>query len=246
MAVAKSHPAGSGVVTRMTWWAGVFRDSDSSGAASGDGGYAVTVRLTGLPRQDTVEGRLLHVGASVSYRGPPDRTSRFRARAGPAEGPRLVNTGPIPADRELRVSAATLLGLGPFGLQAEGYLAHVSGAGVDATFYGAYVLACYWLTGERIAYDLWNATWARGRPRENLLDGGDGLGAWMLALRLDWVDLTDGGVDGGEMTSVTLGVTWMWTPNSRWKLNLVYADVTGGPEGTGAVFYVMTRFQFDF
>ena len=152
-------------------------------------------------------------------------------------------------DRTIKTSAfawATAFRLRSLTLQAEAYLVRVSGAGTDASFHGWYVMASYWLTGETATYNEWNAVWDRVLPRRNLHDGSGGKGAWMLALRFDRVDLTDGGIDGGEMDSFTFGVTWMWNPNTRVKLDLVYADVTGGPLGSGTIWYMMTRFQFDF
>ena len=60
------------------------------------------------------------------------------------------------------------------------------------------------------------------------------------------VDLNDDGIAGGEMQTLTTGVTGMWNPNTRVKLNVVYADVEGGPQGDGSILYVVTRFQVDF
>ena len=56
----------------------------------------------------------------------------------------------------------------------------------------------------------------------------------------------DGGVVGGVMDSVTLGVTWMWNPNTRVKVDFIYADVEDGPKGTGSIFNTTLRFQWDF
>jgi phosphate-selective porin OprO/OprP len=229
---------------RMTWWAGIFRDGDRFGAVTGDSGYAFTAKVTGLAIREA--GRLLHLGFSFSFRQPLNHTARFSARAGPATGPQFVDTGSIPADQTAGFAWSSALRLRSFALQAEAYLVHVSGLGTDATFHGWYVMASYWLTGETAIYNEWNAVWDRVLPRGNLHDGSGGTGAWMLALRFDQVDLTDGGIDGGEMDSFTFGVTWMWNPNTRVKLDLVYADVTGGPLGSGTIWYMMTRFQFDF
>jgi len=229
---------------RMTWWAGFFRDGDRFGTATGDSGYAFTAKITGLAIREA--GRLLHLGFSFSLRQPLNHTARFTARAGPGGGPQLVDTGAIPADQAAAFAWASALRLRSFALQAEAYLVHVSGLGTDATFHGWYVMASYWLTGETAIYSEWNAVWDRVLPRRNLHDGSGGKGAWMLALRFDRVDLTDGGIDGGEMDTLTFGVTWMWNPNTRVKLDVVYADVTGGPLGTGTIWYMMTRFQFDF
>ena len=60
------------------------------------------------------------------------------------------------------------------------------------------------------------------------------------------VDLNDDGIAGGEMQTLTTGVTGMWNPNTRVKLNVVYADVEGGSQGDGSILYVVTRFQVDF
>ena len=229
---------------RLTWWAGVFRDGDPTGTVVGNSGYAFTAKVTHLAIREA--GRLLHLGFSASFRQPLEHTARFGARAGPGTGPQLVDTGSIPADQAAAFAWASALRLRSFTLQAEAYLVHVSGLGTDATFHGWYVMASYWLTGETAIYSEWNAVWDRVLPRRNLHDGSGGKGAWMLALRFDRVDLTDGGIDGGEMDSFTFGVTWMWNPNTRVKLDLVYADVTGGPLGTGTIWYMMTRFQFDF
>jgi phosphate-selective porin OprO/OprP len=229
---------------RLTWWAGVFRDGNTFGAAEGDSGYAFTAKVTHLAIRQA--GRLLHLGFSLSLRQPLDKMARYRARAGPTTGVQLVDTGSFPADREALFAWAAAFRMRALTLQAEAYLARVSGQGTDAGFSGWYVMVTYWLTGETATYSEWNAVWDRVLPRRNLHDGSGGKGAWLLALRFDRVDLTDGGIDGGVMGSFTFGVTWMWNPNTRVKTDVVYADVTGGPLGSGTIWYLITRFQFDF
>jgi phosphate-selective porin OprO/OprP len=229
---------------RMTWWAGIFRDGDSTGSAIGNSGYALTAKVTGLAIREA--DRLLHLGFGFSLRDPWDGVTRYRARGGPANGPQLVDTGQLAADREALFAWATAYRAGALTVQAEAYLVRVSGSGTDASFHGWYVMASYWLTGETAPYNEWNAVWDRVRPHRNLHDGSGGMGAWMLVLRFDRVDLTDGAIDGGAMDTFTFGVTWMWNPNTRVKLDVVHADVTGGPLGPGTTWYLTTRFQFDF
>ena len=53
-------------------------------------------------------------------------------------------------------------------------------------------------------------------------------------------------VMGGEVDGLTLGVTWHLNPNVRIMVNVVFADVTGGPEGRGKLTAVKIRFQIDF
>jgi phosphate-selective porin OprO/OprP len=229
---------------RLTWWAGIFRDGDSFGSAEGNSGYAFTAKVTGLAIREA--GRLLHLGFSLSLRQPLNHMTQYRARAGPATGDRLVDTGSIAADREARFAWAAAFRLRSLTVQAEAHLVRVSGLGTDARFFGWYAMVSYWLTGETALYNEWNAVWDRVRPRRNLHDGSGGKGAWLVALRFDRIDLTDGGIDGGDMDSFTFGVTWMWNPNTRVKLDVVYADVTGGPLGSGTIWYLITRFQLDF
>ncbi|MHC4955583.1 MAG: OprO/OprP family phosphate-selective porin [Planctomycetota bacterium] len=230
---------------RMTWWAGVFRETNRFAQGNGSGGYTFTARVTGLAIRDT-EDRLLHLGVSFTFRNPANDTTRYRARHGPAQGERLVDTGQITANREVRTALEGALRLGPLVLQSEGYFADVSGLGADANFWGAYFTVSYWLTGEAEAYSESAAVWDRVTPKRFFHDGTDGKGAWMVALRFDHVDLTDGGIDGGEMDTISASVTWLWNPNSRVKFTLVYADVDGGPEGSGSIVTGIFRFQWDF
>ena len=65
-------------------------------------------------------------------------------------------------------------------------------------------------------------------------------------MRCDLTDLDDGEVDGGEMLSLALGLTWKCNPYVLVKLNAIYADVSGRPEGSGELYYLMLRFQYDF
>ena len=90
------------------------------------------------------------------------------------------------------------------------------------------------------------AAFRRIRPRRNLYDGSRGFGAVQITFRFDRTDLTDGAVQGGVQNTVTGGVNWHWNPNVRWMFNVVWADVTGGPFGSGELLIFATRFEFDF
>ena len=48
----------------------------------------------------------------------------------------------------------------------------------------------------------------------------DGWGAWEVAARWSDLDLTDGGVDGGEMRIVSAGLTWWLTPLFNVSINI--------------------------
>jgi phosphate-selective porin OprO/OprP len=231
---------------RLFWMVGWYRKRNGWASTTGPGGYSVSARVAGSVIRDHDDRRLLSVQLSFTWRSPSDHAARFRARAGPAAGPRIVDTGEFASDSEYRFALAVVYRTGPFTVQAEGYVSNNSGLGTDATFHGLYAMAQYWLTGETFTFHESDAAWARVVPNANFQDGTGGRGAWAIALRYDHTDLTDGGIDGGEADSFTFDVTWLWNPNMRVKLNLVWADVVGGPHGSSTVTYLMTRFQFDF
>jgi phosphate-selective porin OprO/OprP len=40
-------------------------------------------------------------------------------------------------------------------------------------------------------------------------------------VRLDYIDLTDAGIFGGEAEAVTFGLNWYWTPYARMQFNYI-------------------------
>lgn len=231
---------------RLFWMVGWYRERSGWRSETGPGGYSVSGRVAVSAIQDVDGNRLLSLQLSFTWRSPSDHMARYRARAGPATGPRIVDTDDFASDNEVRFGLAAIYRTGPFTVQAEAFVTNNSGFGTDATFHGVYVMAQYWLTGESYKFQKSDGAWGRVVPIANFHDAAGGRGAWALALRYDHTDLTDGGIDGGEVDSFTFDVTWLWNPNMRVKLNLVWADVVGGPHGSSTVSYLMTRFQFDF
>lgn len=129
-------------------------------------------------------------------------------------------------------------------------------------FHGGYVYASYFLTGEHIPYKRSSGTINRVKPHENffLVDRmrggrGSGWGAWQLAARYDFLDLTDGGVNGGVGHMFTAGLNWHWTPYSKVQNNLIFgniddsglANLTGGTAVDAGDFLIFgSRFMIDF
>lgn len=231
---------------RLAWTVGAFKSSNSSGDADQSDGESFSVRVSGLPIRDVSREFRLHAGVSFDYERPTQNMSRFRTRPGPNVGPYYLDTGSFPARNEYRLSLATALLMGPIGLQLEGFVVRSDGAGTTATFWGAYAQVGWWLTGESQAFNDAAQVPGRVRPLRDFHAGDRGGGAVLIAVRVDYTDLTDGAVVGGEMFSLTGGLTWKLNPWVLAKLNLVYADVTDGPEGSGGLYYLMIRFQYDF
>ena len=227
---------------RMTWSAGLFRDTDDYGEGVDDGGYNVTGRITAQPIYEEKGARLLHLGAGYSYRNPDDSV-RYRQRPEAHLTSRFVDTGTFAADQ------TDLLGLeaawvdGPFSLRGEYMFANVdridSGANVD--FDGFYVQASYFLTGEHRRYKASSGTFSRVKPKENFSRSG-GRGAWEIAARYSELDLNDGSITGGKLSNITAGLNWYLNPNTRLMLNYIHAD----KDDVGEADMLLMRLQVDF
>jgi phosphate-selective porin OprO/OprP len=151
----------------------------------------------------------------------------------------------------------------------------------NPTFHGGYIYASYFLTGENRNYQLKSATFGRVKPRRNFdLQGGPG--AWEIAFRYSYLSLNSGvasdpnfyagtsflstpriGTRGGIENNLTFALNWYPTPNTRWMLNYIYADinnrrfapgittpnnplVNARNYNSGPIHIVQTRFQVDF
>ena len=151
----------------------------------------------------------------------------------------------------------------------------------NPTFHGGYIYASYFLTGENRNYLLKSATFGRVKPRRNFdLQGGPG--AWEIAFRYSYLSLNSGvasdpnfyagtsffstpriGTRGGIENNLTFALNWYPTPNTRWMLNYIYADignrrfdpgittpnnplVNARNYNSGPIHIMQTRFQIDF
>jgi len=228
---------------RFTWSVGAFLDTDDDGDDNqAEHNFAAAARVTGLPWYEGND-RLLHLGTAYSYRDAKDDVVRFRQRpeAHLADF-RLVDTGNINADSENRFGIEAALVYGPFSLQGEYMFTKVDTLnGSDPRFFGYYTYASYFLTGEHRVYKKSAGLFGRVKPKRNFGDRG-GLGAWELALRYSGIDLSDEGIEGGELDNITLGVNWHLNPNVRTMLNYIRADL----DDVGDADILQMRFQVDF
>jgi phosphate-selective porin OprO/OprP len=134
-------------------------------------------------------------------------------------------------------------------------------AGRGSLFYsGAYVTLGYFLTGEHRSYNQRAGGWDRQAVNEYAfcVDGDEGLlfgrGAWQVLARYQYLDLSDKGINGGIINSLTLGLNWFLNPNAKIQFNyeIAYRDVdrfAAGvpvlPAADGIFQGFGTRFAFD-
>jgi phosphate-selective porin OprO/OprP len=246
-----------------TWAIGAFRPHTDQ---FGDGvawvsDRSVTGRVTWLPYFDEPSGGryYTHLGAAFSYRTPPGRSMQFQAQPEARLGaavpniPFFINTGTF------NTLSFELFGLefarvrGPWHVQSEATFVPVQRTdGPDALFFGAYGETGYFLTGEHRPYRRQSATFDRVKPFTNFFrvrtDDGvkSGWGAWQIAARLSYVNLTDAGILGGRLTDVTLGLNWYLNPFMRVTSDIVHPMLVQPGTGFSSANICGVRMQFEY
>ena len=237
---------------QFTWALGWFANDldggdepfDEDGDLDFDDGWCFAGRFTYTPWFDCdCACRRLHLGVGFVYcdlgnqangqagvAPAGGRNVQFRAKPYTHDtGLRFVDTGTFLADSYFLFNAEVAFVYGPWSIQAEYFLADVdSTVAGDPTFTGWYIQASYWLTGECRNYG--HGVFGRVKPCCNFLDNECCCwGAWELAVRFGELDLQEENINGGEQSTLVLGLNWHLNPNTRVMFNYFYVDVDGGP-----------------
>ena len=240
----------------ITWAISGYRfPTDVYGDAAGDSGYGLATRETMLVfAEDTTT---LHLGAGYTYNRPSTDVARLRTppevgfnqldfRSTDFPVPFFVDTGPLAVDSYQAANIELAGTVGPWFAQSEFYVAQVDqAAGGAATFHSGYAQLAYALTGETHPYNRAAGVYSRITPYTNY--GGDsGLGAWELAGRWSYIDLTDKGIDGGVLDDLTCGLNWYFNAHMKFQFNYIHAflDRPAGVNSDADVYAV--RAQVDF
>jgi phosphate-selective porin OprO/OprP len=245
----------------VNWRYGVFNleDISSSGSYVGDslqlGGYG---RLAATPWYDqandgrnyyhcALAGAVARTDGNVFPGDSNQNEARFRSRPQAQTNTRWFDTGRIAgADAYEILATESRLNIGRFQLTGETMVnflqrdATTPGTGSNLFFYGFYVYGSYFLTGEHMPYDRTTGTLERVKPYSNFFlfdrlrgcrDGG-GWGAWQIAARYDYIDLTDNDITGGIGHHYTLGLNWHWNAYAKLQTNFILGDIRErGPIG---------------
>jgi phosphate-selective porin OprO/OprP len=221
----------------------------------------------------TAEGRgVLHLGAGANFIDFRDDLGNFDVKPEIHNMPGAItddvlNTGVLAIDSANVYNIEAAMVYGAFSMQSEFFLCSTQGVngGLDSDFYGAYLQASYFLTGENKNYNRTSAAFGRVKPFTNFwivrtADGriATGPGAWEVAARWSWLEMEDNlnpaAVQlAGQMNDITLGVNWYLNPNTRLMFNYIHSTqdwlqpggIAGAPTD-GDMDMFVTRIQFDF
>lgn len=232
--------------------AGAFTDSigDLNSVGDDNNSYGFDGRLVFAPKMGSAQ---LHFGASGHYRELNDAATSVRYRQRPAvhtTDVRFVDTGTISG-----VESETGLGLeaagifGPFHVAGETYWQKVSRAGAlaEPTFFGAYVEAGYFFTGESRGYK--GGKFDRVKVKKGFDQGG--WGSLGVNVRWDFLDLQNKGINGGTQNAFQASLNWKPIDYVLFGLNYAHikydnAAISAAGDRDYSVDMVGLRSQIDF
>lgn len=171
----------------------------------------------------TPGGKSVHLGGSFSYRiNAIDENTQFRTRPEIATvNDYFVDTGPISgADKVGRLSLEASHVNGRFSWQSEILAARVQRDDFDTVgFWGGYFFVSWFLTEDMRNYSFGGGSFDPVHVNTPVLEGGKG--AWELAARASYVDLTDQDIIGGREKNLSVGLNWYLNKRLRLMTNLV-------------------------
>lgn len=168
-------------------------------------------------------GDNLHLGGSLSYRLLDDGADvQFRSRPEVATADVFyIDTGDMYDGKEvLRIGLEASQVKGRFSWQTEVLSSNLTRSSADSLhFWGAYVHFSQFLTNDSRNYDQGTGEFIPLRPNSPL--GKNGWGAFELAFRASYTDLTNKDIIGGEESNLSLGLNWYLNDKLRIMANLI-------------------------
>lgn len=230
---------------------GIFTDSisDLNGVGDDNNSWSSDSRIVYAPKMGANQ---LHFGASFHYRDINGAANLVRYRQRPAihtTDVRFIDTNNIALARSetgLGLEAAGIFG--PFDVAAEAYWQKVGREGTsDPTFFGGYVEAGYFFTGETRGYK--GGKFDRTKVLKPFDKGG--WGALGFNLRYDYLDLVSKGIVGGTQNAFQASLNWKPMDYVLFGLNGGYikyedAAISAAGDRDYGVTMVGLRSQVDF
>jgi phosphate-selective porin OprO/OprP len=228
---------------RLIYNVGWYTDWLSEGQSFSSYDQQFVARVGWLPVMHP-EGSVLHLALAGRYGLVNDRTLRLRSRPELNIAPYFVETESFPARDTTMAQAEVYWRPGRLMLGSEYFVQKVDATEVaDPVFHGGDVVVSWLMTGERRKYNTAGGYFLNVSPRRTVLEGGPG--AWEALLRLSYIDLDDGPIDGGRFWRLTPMVNWYLTDHLRLELAYGVGQLDRfGVIGTTQFFQSRLQFQF--
>jgi phosphate-selective porin OprO/OprP len=227
------------------WFAGVV--STDQGDSSEDASRLI-LRATGLPVDSGADtgGLLVHLGASSSYMFSSGQGIRYRSRPESYLAPYLIDTGFLGGNNAFVLAGEAACQNGSLLLQGEYFFSQADDqTGEKFNFQGAYAEASWMLTGETRTYNRQGGHFGDISLSPLLVWRNFLKGAFEVAGRASYTDLSSGRIQGGDMGILSAGANYYFAARSRIMLDVGAADVRNSPSD-GTLYFLQTRFQVDF
>jgi phosphate-selective porin OprO/OprP len=230
---------------RFAWQAGIFSLGNNNESNASGSLLSLTARTSYLLVYRDEGRQLVHVGLSGSTRSPTSGELSYATRPEARFVGFVLDTGDFAASRVNLVAAEFAAVRGPLWVAAEYIGADVSAPlEEDPYFWGTYGQVGWFVTGESRNYRTNSGTFDRILPKGRYV-GGDPFvegasGAIEVVGRLSYVDLTDGLIEGGEMTNISGGVNWYVTETTRFEFNYIHTM----PKDRGSANIFLIRIQY--
>jgi len=245
---------------RMTYGLGVFWNvasfeevGDLPDVFQDARGFNVCARVTGIPWYEEGGEKMLHLGLSYThlFRDKTDVDMRVRFSSRPESRlteERLADTGQLFNDSVDVFNPEVAVVLGPLSFQGEYFHTFVNSY-QNLQFWGYYLYASYFLTGEHRRYGKRSGTFFETRPIHPFHPLRGEWGGWEILFRHSYLDLNDGRIRGGKERNFTFGLNWYLGNRMRLKFNYVHVYLTDRadpPVDNGRADIYQARFQFAF
>jgi phosphate-selective porin OprO/OprP len=228
----------------IVYGAGCFFDQWSETEGFNKNDKQCAGRVVFLANGAAKDRPVIHVAFAGRFADSNDGFLRYRSRpeSFPAQS-YVVDTGKFAANSSTTFGAEVYYQPGSLMFGGEYYLnANQAPSVGDPYFHGGEAFASYLFTGEVHPYNPKNATFGAVSPLHSLYSGGHG--ALEAVLRVSFVDLDSGMINGGKFWRVTPMVNWYWSDNIR--LEAVYGygrfDIEGS-NGWQSTQFIQTRVQ---
>lgn len=185
----------------------------------------------------------LHLGLSANLLYASDGQIRYRSRPESYLAPYVIDTGTLDVSGAQTFDAELLWVNGPLTVQGELLASRVDDhASGTLNFGGGYALASWALTGESRPYNRDTGLPGRLVPLRNFGFGPDaGWGAFEVAGRVSYTNLSDGAVQGGRLTMLMTSLNWYLRPELKCMFELGTGRVSNAATGNGRMVIAQLR-----